>query len=179
MLHPHCWCWPLSLILTFAVTCPSNWAFSQMRAGIAKVDITNREAGPVNDPLYAKAVVFEVNKRRVVIASVDAVAIGEIGYIKNNFMQNVREQLQSRWQIDSTDFFVKPATAMVWFAPMPTPAWWKRSAWPSQTYRKCGLAWAPAPRIESPRTGDCCLPTAKRPMSATPMPCRPTNKSLA
>ncbi len=96
----------ISFILLIAIACHGNWAFSQMRAGIGKIDITDRAAGPVNDPLYAKAIVFEVDKKRVVIASVDAVAIGEIGYIKNDFMKTVREQLQSRWQIDPTDFFV-------------------------------------------------------------------------
>ena len=30
---------------------------AQLTAGTAKVDITNRQAGPVNDPLYAKALV--------------------------------------------------------------------------------------------------------------------------
>src|SRR5438045_9005221 len=30
----------------------------QLSAGAAKVDITNREAGPINDPLYAKALVM-------------------------------------------------------------------------------------------------------------------------
>ena len=51
-----------------------------LQAGVAKVDITNVEAGPVNDPLYVKALVLADESTKVAIITVDAVAIGEIGY---------------------------------------------------------------------------------------------------
>jgi len=41
---------------------------------------TNYEAGPVNDPLYAKALVLMDDARTVVLVTVDAVAIEEIGH---------------------------------------------------------------------------------------------------
>ena len=66
----------------------------QLRAGVAKVDITER-AGPVNDPLYAKALVLKDETTTVVLIAIDAVAIGEIGRIGNSFLANVRARLQT------------------------------------------------------------------------------------
>jgi hypothetical protein len=63
-------------------------------AGIAKVDITDRDAGPVNDPLFAKALVLKSPVTTIVLVSIDAVAIGEIGRIKNDFLPTVRSQVQ-------------------------------------------------------------------------------------
>lgn len=67
-------CWLSALLLA-----NSNAAIGQaIRAGVAKVDITNTQAGPVNDPLYAKAIVIASADTTMVLVSVDAVAIGEI-----------------------------------------------------------------------------------------------------
>lgn len=71
----------------------------QLAAGAAKVDITNREAGPVNDPLYVKALVLKDDATTTVIITVDAVAIAEIGSIKNDYLANVRAQLQKELKI--------------------------------------------------------------------------------
>ncbi|MFO1022945.1 MAG: hypothetical protein U0903_19945 [Planctomycetales bacterium] len=70
-----------------------------LRAGVAKVDITNYEAGPVNDPLYVKALVITDETTTVVIATVDAVSLGEIGYIKNDYLGKVRAELQKDLKI--------------------------------------------------------------------------------
>ena len=67
-----------------------------LRAGVAKVDITNTDAGPVNDPLYAKALALSDGTLTMVLATVDAVAIAEIGFIRNEFFANVRAQLQDQ-----------------------------------------------------------------------------------
>jgi hypothetical protein len=79
---------------------------AELRAGVAKVDITNTESGPVNDPLYVKALVISDGTVTVVIATVDAVAIAEIGSIKNDYLANVRTQLQK-------DLDIKPANVLV------------------------------------------------------------------
>ena len=71
---------------------------AQLWAGAAKVDITNTEAGPVNDPLYAKALVLKDDTTTAVIITVDAVAIAEIGSIRNDYLANVRSQLQKELQ---------------------------------------------------------------------------------
>jgi hypothetical protein len=91
---------PLAFIV-FLFVFVSLWASttalggeSPLLAGVAKVDITDREAGPVNDPLFVKALVLKSPETTIVLVSVDAVAIGEIGRIKNDFLPKVRSQLQ-------------------------------------------------------------------------------------
>lgn len=64
-------------------------------AGAAKVEITDKEAGPVNDPLYARALVLKTESTTVAIISVDAVAIGEIGPIGNDYLPSIRKQLNA------------------------------------------------------------------------------------
>src|SRR5688572_2240518 len=68
-------------------------------AGAAKVDITDVDAGPVNDPLYAKALVVKHEGTVAVIVTVDAVAIAEIGTIKNEYLSQVRAALQADLKI--------------------------------------------------------------------------------
>ena len=81
------------------------WA-AQLSAGVAKVDITNREAGPVNDPLYVKALVVKDGKTTAVIITVDAVAIGEIGHIKNDYLPKIRARLQEELGISPNHVLV-------------------------------------------------------------------------
>lgn len=66
-----------------------------LQAGVAKVEITDRAAGPVNDPSFAKALVLKSGDTTVVFVTVDAVAIGEIGRIGNGFLGTVRKELQA------------------------------------------------------------------------------------
>ncbi|MCA9044113.1 MAG: hypothetical protein KDA69_07325, partial [Planctomycetaceae bacterium] len=68
-------------------------------AGVAKVDITDVDAGPVNDPLYVKALVLQSGDTKVVLLTLDAVAIGEIGYIKNDYLPTVRAELETQFGI--------------------------------------------------------------------------------
>jgi hypothetical protein len=79
---------------------------TQLSAGAAKVDITNTEAGTVNDPLYAKALVLKDETTTAVIITVDAVAIAEIGPIRNEYLANVRSQLQKELNILPTNVLV-------------------------------------------------------------------------
>ncbi|HVX09814.1 MAG TPA: hypothetical protein VHC22_01300 [Pirellulales bacterium] len=65
-----------------------------LRAGVAKVDITDREAGPVNDPLYVKALVLKSDASTAVLITVDAVAVGEIGHIRNDYLPNLRSRVE-------------------------------------------------------------------------------------
>jgi bifunctional DNA-binding transcriptional regulator/antitoxin component of YhaV-PrlF toxin-antitoxin module len=44
---------------------------AQLQAGAAQVDTTDREAGPVNDPLYVKALVLKDGATTVELASPD------------------------------------------------------------------------------------------------------------
>ncbi|MCE9565441.1 MAG: hypothetical protein K8U57_25745 [Planctomycetes bacterium] len=68
-------------------------------AGVAKVEITNKKAIAVNDPLYAKALVLKNDVATAVIVTVDAVAIGEIGHIPNDYLGKVRAKIQKELKI--------------------------------------------------------------------------------
>jgi hypothetical protein len=81
-------------------------AAAEMRAGVARVDITNDEAGPVNDRLYARALVIASGEQTAVIVSIDAVAIGEIGPIKNDYLGKVRGQIEAELKIPPTNVLV-------------------------------------------------------------------------
>jgi hypothetical protein len=100
----------LALLLTVVAvigsfpTADANAA--RLWAGAAKVDITNTEAGPVNDRLYVKALVLKSDTLTVAIVTVDAVAIGEIGYIKNDYLGKVRTQIEQELNIKPTNVLI-------------------------------------------------------------------------
>jgi len=78
----------------------------ELLAGVAKADITNRDAGPFNDPLYAKALVLKQGDTIAVIVTVDAVAIGGIGGISHQFLPNVRAALKE-------DLNIPPSSVLI------------------------------------------------------------------
>ncbi len=86
-----------SLLISF--TAGGDALAGPLQAGAAKVDITNVDAGPVNDRLYARALVVRNESTTAVIVTVDAVAIGEIGYITHDYLPGVRSVLQNELQI--------------------------------------------------------------------------------
>ncbi len=94
------------ILLAFALlvaigTLPAGDArAAQLQAGVAKVDITNMKAGPVNDPLYVKALVLKNNTTTMAIVTVDAVAIAEIGTIGNDYLEKVRTRLEQQLDIE-------------------------------------------------------------------------------
>jgi hypothetical protein len=77
-----------------------------LSAGVARIDITNRDAGPVNDPLYAKALVLKNDSMAVAIVTVDAVAIGEIGGIGNDYLGNLRMRIEKELNIDPANVLI-------------------------------------------------------------------------
>jgi len=80
--------------ITVAHCVASTMVAAPLQAGAAKVDITNRDAGPVNDPLFVKALVVKSDAATAVLITLDAVALGEIGHIKNDYLPKVRVRLQ-------------------------------------------------------------------------------------
>ena len=89
------------------------WGFSccaaplhaDLLAGAAKVDITDR-TGPVNDPLYVKALALRSGQTTAVLITLDAVAVGEIGDIKNDYLTTLRARLQKEHGIAPTHILV-------------------------------------------------------------------------
>lgn len=107
------WTFPLSILQAclaiavaalFTIDPPS--LRGELLAGVAKIDVTDREAGPVNDPLYVKALVLKNAQTWSVIITVDAVAIGEIGRIGNDYLPAIRAEIE-------TELGIPPANVMV------------------------------------------------------------------
>jgi len=79
---------------------------ASLRAGVAKVEITSPTAKTPGDPLYAKALVLSDGNTTAVLITIDAVAIAEIGSIRNDYLANVRSQLEKQLKI-------RPANVLV------------------------------------------------------------------
>ena len=78
-------------------------AAGQLWAGAAKIDITTRGVPLANEPWYVTALVIGNESTRAVIVSVDAVAVAEIGSIRNDYVSNVRTQLQKDLKVVPTN----------------------------------------------------------------------------
>lgn len=70
-----------------------------LEAGTGRRDITDYGAGPVNDPLFVKALVLRDAATTAVIITVDAVALEAIGPIAPGFLDTVRRALQEEFGI--------------------------------------------------------------------------------
>lgn len=81
-------------------------AAEELQAGVGRSEITDRTAGPVNDPLWVKALVLRRGDVSAAIITVDAVSIGEIGRIKNSYLADVRGEL-------AKEFGLKPEHVLV------------------------------------------------------------------
>jgi hypothetical protein len=77
-----------------APAAPPGPAAPPLRAGVAKVEITRPGAIPAGDPLYVKALVLKSGAATAVLVTLDAVAVGEIGYVPNDYLAKVRGRLQ-------------------------------------------------------------------------------------
>ena len=84
----------------------SGGAAEPLRAGAARVEITERQQGPVNDPLFAKALVLKKGTETLVLVTLDVVAIGEIGHIGNAFLPNVRRRLGEEFGIAASNVVI-------------------------------------------------------------------------
>lgn len=94
------------LSLVFGLICTNDVSAGQLLAGVGKVDITNTDAGLVNDRLYVKALVIKSDKTTAAIVTVDAVALGEIGSIRNDYLSKVRSRMEKELNIRPADVLV-------------------------------------------------------------------------
>jgi hypothetical protein len=96
----------LTLISILSFLLISQEAHAKIRAGVAKIDITDRTAGLVNDPLYVKALVLDNGLTKMVIITLDVVALEEIGPIKEGYLSKVRSQIQKELNIPSSNILI-------------------------------------------------------------------------
>ncbi len=84
------------LLVLLMISCFTVANAAELLAGTARVDITNYDAGPANDPLYVKALVLKSGDTALAIVTLDVVAIGEIGHVGNEFLPAVRSAIQTQ-----------------------------------------------------------------------------------
>lgn len=96
----------LPALLFAALLLPVAVCAVELRAGVARVEITDRTAGPVNDPSFVKALVLRSGATTAVLITVDAVAIGEIGRIPRDFLAKVRARLHTELGISPESVIV-------------------------------------------------------------------------
>ncbi|MEY4567125.1 MAG: hypothetical protein RLY14_2095 [Planctomycetota bacterium] len=89
----------LSLLAAFLLSCPSLVLAELIRAGVGKVEITNKEVVPVSAPLFVKALVLQTSEFKAAVITLDVVALERIGPLPKGFMKTVRDQLQARFGI--------------------------------------------------------------------------------
>ncbi|MFO7946127.1 MAG: hypothetical protein R6V19_04855 [Armatimonadota bacterium] len=78
-----------------------------LRAGVAKSDITTEDPkAVVHDPLQAKAMVLDDGETQVAIIAVDAVAIGGIADINDEFLPELRERIKSELGLPAHNILV-------------------------------------------------------------------------
>lgn len=71
-----------------------------IKAGTGKANITNTDQGAiVNDSLYVKALVLEDDRTKIVVLTIDVVALEKIGHIPDSYLTNVRALLQEKFNI--------------------------------------------------------------------------------
>ena len=104
--HARCRSVRLSVLALFALTWMGVASAGELLAGAAKVDITNTEAGPVNDPLFVKALVLKNDDTTMAIITLDVVAIGGIGAIGDDYLANVRARVEKELKIPSANVLV-------------------------------------------------------------------------
>lgn len=100
---------PLRFAIPLAIACgiasPKNHA-AELRAGVARMEITDRAAGPVHDPSYVKALVLKDSEKIVALITLDVVAIGGIGPIRNDYLDTVRKRLSQELGILPNHVFI-------------------------------------------------------------------------
>lgn len=96
----------LPALLFAALLLPVAVCAVELRAGVARVEITDRAARPVNDPSFVKALVLRSGATTAVLITVDAVAISEIGRIPRDFLAKVRARLHTELGISPESVIV-------------------------------------------------------------------------
>src|SRR5882762_8276600 len=101
---PYGWILALGALVLLAPSAPA--AETPLRAGVAKVEISDPRVKGPGEPPYVKALAVSNGETTAVIVTVDAVAIGGIGPIPNDYLGKVRSRLE-------TELRIEPANVMI------------------------------------------------------------------
>ena len=71
-----------------------------LKAGTGKSNITANSEN-VHDSLFVKALVLKSKKNNLAIITLDAIAIGVIGDIPDNYFENIRKRLREEYEISN------------------------------------------------------------------------------
>ena len=93
-------------VVVAGITLTAEVGAASLFAGAAKIDITDIEAGPVDGRMYVRALVIKNSTTTAAIVSVDAVAIGEIGSISNDYLGNVRSRIEQELNIQPANLMI-------------------------------------------------------------------------
>ncbi|WP_437229684.1 hypothetical protein SH661x_001571 [Planctomicrobium sp. SH661] len=96
----------LVVLLSSAAQAEQTAEATQLLAGAAKIDVTDYDAGPVNDPMFVRVVAIKSGGKIALLIGVDAVAIGEIGPIGNDYLPTVRKTLDQELGIPASQVIV-------------------------------------------------------------------------
>ncbi len=96
----------ISIILLVGLFQAGVASAQNLRAGVGKVNITNIGSGQqVNDSLFVKALVLK-GAKTIVVLSIDAIAIGGIGSIEEDYFSNVRDQIEKDLNIEAANIMI-------------------------------------------------------------------------
>ncbi len=133
---PHQICRQL-VIATLLLTIPvasSSESLAELRAGAAKVDIADPAAGKPHGDIYARALVIGDEKTTLVLVAVDAVAIGGIGSIRDEYLGAVRERMSKELGLDLTNCSSTRVTVT-----RRSPPTWRSGPLPRSSRRTSGV----------------------------------------
>lgn len=105
-----------SAILLVALFTPIAQA-KELLAGVGKVDITRPGTDPGTNPPFIKALVLTSGETHAVIVTVDAVAIAEIGSIRDPYLAHVRKRLHEDLGISPKSLLVNASHCHAIVAP--------------------------------------------------------------
>ena len=86
-------------LFSLLILLPGASFAEELLAGVGKADITRPGHDAGGNPPYVKALVLSSGKTDAVVIAVDAVAIAEIGSIRDPYLAEVRSALQEQFSI--------------------------------------------------------------------------------